>query len=273
MERVEKTKKAYGLLWKKSIDNPEYNHTHFSQMQSTIPEKIVRGTSGIEVGSGCGFDTYAMAVANPGVKIVSLEISNGAYQTKLLTRELKNVSVIKGSAMELPIKDSSFDFAYSFGVLHHTQDPHQGMCEIRRVLKNDAPVFLYFYEDHTDNPAKAVGLKVVTYLRKLTVCLPPKLLFSFCFLVSPFVAIFFTLPARILNRFGNTRVFARKIPFNFGTHLFSLAPHLYDRFAAPIEIRFSRKEAEELFLRNGFKNHRISRMGSMAGWVAWGYRE
>ena len=140
---TKKTEGTYGFLWKE-IKNTQPEDWHYNSMQDLIKEPIVRGVRGIDIGSGCGYDTYIMAKNNPLVKIVSLEISAGVYKNRQLTSGLENVWIIRGSALNIPIADATFDFAYSFGVLHHTTDPAQGVREIARVIKKMRPHIFIF---------------------------------------------------------------------------------------------------------------------------------
>lgn len=273
VEEVKRTGQLYSIIWAKSEPQVPPNGWHFNKMQEVIPESIVRGSMGIEIGSGCGYDTYIMAKNNPAVKIISMDISDGVFQAKRLTCELKNVDIIKGSALDIPVTDNIFDFAYSFGVLHHIPDPEKGLKEVLRVIKNSAPVYLYLYEDHSENRTKCFSLKLVNTLRQVTTKLPSELLYAISFIFSPFIIIFFSFPARILRLCKVTRRISEVIPFNFGTHLFSLTGDLYDRFGAPIEHRFGRKEVIAMFERNGLINVSVNRMKSIAGWVAWGYKQ
>ena len=271
MDTLNETKNTYSLLWQQS-DSAVPQRWHFNAMQEVVPEPIVRGKIGIEVGSGCGYDTYIMAKANPAVKLISIDISDGIYNTARLVRGLGNVMAIKCSALNIAVKGSSLDFAYSFGVLHHTQDPKRGVLEIARVLKKGAPVFLYLYEDHSENAIKHALLKIVTAVRRLTTRIPKKVLYVFSWILSPFVFIFFTLPAKLMNNFKATKHIAEAMPFNFGTGLFSLRGDLYDRFGAPIEYRFSRKDISAMLTECGFSNISITRLRNTAGWVSWGYK-
>lgn len=272
MNNIKKTEKLYGFVWEKADDCMPPDTWHFNKMQEVILDSIVKEGVGIDVGSGCGYDTYIMAKNNPLLKIVSMDISDGVYKTKNFVSKLANAYVIKGSALAIPAKRNMFDFAYSFGVLHHTPDPELGLKEIARVLKPGAGAYLYLYEDLAEYPVKYFALKLVNLLRIATTRLSPKILYTACVLLSPVVVILFSWPAKVLKKFEKTRSFSEKIPFNFGTHLFSVAGDLYDRFGAPIEHRFSRKGVIALLERNGFINISISRMESVAGWVAWGYK-
>lgn len=273
MRKVEKTKMVYGFLWEKADKNVIPTYYHFNDIQGLIPEPIVRGRVGIDVGSGCGYDTYIMAKANPRINIISMDISDGVYKTKELTTRLDNVKIIKSSISQIPIKDNIFDFAYSFGVLHHIPNPKNGLLEITRVLKKDSPVFLYLYENHADNIIKYAAVKIITCLRKITVNIPPRVFYVFCWFLSPFIYIIFSLPAGILRKFKITKYISDKIPFNFGTGIFSLRGDLYDRLMTPIEHRFNKQEVYDMFRECGFQHINISKLKDRAGWIIWGYKK
>lgn len=268
----DKTEQIYSFLWARRKTHKLSVKSHYQVMQEVIPENIVRGTIGIDVGCGCGYDTYVMA-NNRKVKICGIDISDGVYVASSLNSLLSNVYILKGSALNIPFKDNTFDFSYSFGVLHHTINPERGIREMARVIKKNSPVYLYLYEDHSDNRLKYIALKLITELRIMTTKMPPKILYIISFLISPFIVIFFSYPAKILSKFKITRSLSDKVPFNFGTNLFSLTGDIYDRFGAPIEHRFNKKEIIDLFEQNGLTDVRTTKMKSIAGWVAWGYKK
>ncbi len=90
-DKTEKTKDLYGFLWTKKVSMQPPQTFHFNKMQDVISEKIVRGSLGIDAGSGCGYDTHLMAKDNPSVKIVSMDISDGVNTNAKLNVDLKNV--------------------------------------------------------------------------------------------------------------------------------------------------------------------------------------
>ncbi len=272
MDAVKETGNTYSLLWKQSAGFVP-RRWHFNAMQEVVPEPIVRGGMGIEVGSGCGYDTYIMAKSNPSVRLISIDISDGIYNTGRLVRDLNNVMAMKCSALDIAVKGSSLDFAYSFGVLHHTPDPGRGLAEIARVLKKGCPAFVYLYEDHSENGVKYALLKVVTAARRLTKHMPKKILYALSCILSPFVFIAFTLPSKIMKHFKATKHIAQTMPFNFGAGPFSLKGDIYDRFGAPVEHRFSREGINDLFRECGFSDIHVTRLRNTAGWVAWGYKD
>jgi ubiquinone/menaquinone biosynthesis C-methylase UbiE len=60
-------------------------------------------------------------------------------------QSLKNVRFEKGSVLDLPFENESFDFVYCKGVLHHTGDLNKGVEELYRVLRTNGKAFLYLY--------------------------------------------------------------------------------------------------------------------------------
>lgn len=274
MNSIKETGEVYGFLWNKSKGYPSFPaEGHFTYIQEVIAEPIVRGYVGIDIGCGMGQDTYLMAKSNPGVLVIALDLSDGVYKTRELIGGMNNAGVIKGSAMALPIRSEALDFAYSFGVLHHTPEPETGLSEISRVLKKGSPVFLYLYEDHSDNIFKYFVIKAVTVLRKVTIKIPRKILYALSFMASPFVFIIFSCPAIILSKFKSTRKFAENMPFNFGRSPFNIQADIYDRFGAPIEYRFSRIAVYDMLIRCNFYNINIGRLKDTAGWVVWAYKK
>jgi hypothetical protein len=58
MSLLKDTEKTYGFLWQKEDVITPVQKWHYNVMQEVIDEPIVRGQIGIEIGSGCGYDTY-----------------------------------------------------------------------------------------------------------------------------------------------------------------------------------------------------------------------
>ena len=263
--KIDPTSKAYSFLWKKIDKRKGEPDSHFIKMQEAMPEKIVSGELGLEIGCGHGLDTRIMASKNINTQIIAIDISEGVYPAACLSKDLKNVRILRASALELPFKNGIFDFCYSFGVIHHTSDPSRCLREIFRVLSPGSKTFLYLYEDHSDNMLKKYPLMAVTAMRKITSRIDNRVLYFLCLLAAPLVFITFSVSARIFNRFKSTKKLAEAMPFNFARTPFSLTGDLYDRFGAPIELRFSSTHLYKLLKESRFSNIRLTKLKATAG--------
>lgn len=262
----------YSHIWAKLEPPAPGSPAHIDDVEAALGQSVIQGRIGLDAGSGSGNDTAIMAHRHPDVEVVSLDMSEGVYNTAGRMAGLANVHVVRASVLSIPLKSGLCDFGYSFGVLHHTTDPLRGLREIARVLKDGGGISLYLYEDHADNPWKAVPLKLITALRLVTTRMNPRLLSGLCYLLSPFVVIAFSIPARIFNGFERTRPLAAKMPFNFGTSLFSVHGDLVDRFGAPVEVRYSRESLFALFKACRLQETHVTKIRTLAGWVARGIK-
>jgi hypothetical protein len=112
-----------------------------------------------------------------------------------------------------------------------------------------------------------LALRAVNRLRAFTTRLPPRALFRACQLASPLVYATFTVPHRVLRNVPGLRSAASALPYRHGQRPFGLAGDLYDRFSAPVELRFSREGAAALLGDAGLVDIRT---GYERGWVAVG---
>jgi hypothetical protein len=73
-----------------------------------------------------------------------------------------------------------------------------------------------------------------------------------------------------MRRFERTNGIAKRMPFNFGTSLFSVHGDLLDRLGAPIETRYDREGLVALLESGGLQKIRITKLKTAAGWVVRG---
>lgn len=265
------TARRYGYLWEHSRHAYEPQGVrHAERVCDFLGEEVFQGKAGIDAGSGMGDDTEYLLRRFPAMTLISLDISLGVNSTYQKVKHLQNAHVARASVLQLPLKDQSVDFIYSYGVLHHTSNPQGGFNEFCRVIRKEGRVILYLYEDHARNYVKRMAIRLTSVIRKITVRIPPPILHAFCRFLSPLVVVLFSWPARLLRRFSKSCPFAEKMPFNFGTSLGSLTGDLYDRFSAPQEYRFSKEAVREWYRQGGLRDIQVDHFPDIAGLVSSG---
>lgn len=74
-----------------------------------------------------------------------LDASHEALSVAKQNLTSQNVTFHLASVIEIPVPDSSPDFAYSLGVLHHVPDTLDALRHIATKLKPGAPFVVYLY--------------------------------------------------------------------------------------------------------------------------------
>jgi ubiquinone/menaquinone biosynthesis C-methylase UbiE len=110
-----------------------------------FPFQEMRGRAVLEVGCGMGF--MAGLWAGNGSNITAVDLNPVAVE---MTKKRFEFFSLPGMVQEadgenLPFSDNSFDYVYSWGVLHHSPDVRRSVAELWRVLKpgGKAGVMLY----------------------------------------------------------------------------------------------------------------------------------
>ncbi len=262
----QKTNERYSFLWNRHDAEKTPEEFHYDRMSRLLPAGHLIGRI-LDAGCGQGIDSFRMAERTNG-SVVSMDLSEGgAAVTRQRTQHLANVHVLRGDVERLPLIDGQFDFVYSYGVLHHTPHPEKGLSELVRVLKPGGLLAIYLYEDFQGRSAiERALLKLINGLRGVTVAMAPRQLYRLCLAGSPVVYVVLTLPAKFLKLLGFEKL-SRRIPYHHGTGPFSMAADLYDRFAAPIEKRYSRAIIEKWLRGYGLQGVNVA---FMRGWVGHG---
>ena len=130
------------------IEEQRYrSHRHLKPwMMSMQANKSV-----LEIGCGIGLDTFTMA--KQGLSVTALDLTEIGVATakKRFDKEQYVSNFLVGDACLLPIKENSFDYVYSFGVLHHAADTEKTISEVYRVLRPGGEARIMLYHRHSIN--------------------------------------------------------------------------------------------------------------------------
>lgn len=111
-------------------------------LQEAAEFKHHRGERVLEIGCGTGCDL--LQFAKHGARAVGIDITPEHLR---LARERvgSQAAVGQAEATALPFADSSFDYVYSHGVLHHIDRPRLVVDEIFRVLRPGGRFNIHVY--------------------------------------------------------------------------------------------------------------------------------
>lgn len=235
---------------------------HLHVMKSALGAPPFRGRI-LDAGCGEGVD-LASVVLNDGCRAVGVELSDGGvWASAARIAGSPRARLIQGNLLALPFPDQAFDGAYSYGVVHHTIDPEGAVREIARTLRPGASLLLYVYEDFETRPLVwRTALGAVNSIRGRVSRLSPRNIRRFCVLVAPAVYACCTIPSKYFR-------WAARLPYPATQNptLRSLIPDLYDRFAAPIEKRYSQRGARALVAQ---ADCHVRAVANVRGWMVWG---
>lgn len=112
-----------------------------------IPYEFIRTREVLEIGVGMG--SHAQLLASASVRYTGIDLTE--YATLATRRRLElhraaNATVMQMNAEEMSFADASFDYVWSWGVIHHSADTPRVMREIRRVLRpsGKATIMVYY---------------------------------------------------------------------------------------------------------------------------------
>jgi SAM-dependent methyltransferase len=99
----------------------------------------------LEIGCGTGVHTRMLAAAGARVAAVDLTPTAVDLTQRRLTLAGLLADVREADAESLPFPDCSFDFAWSWGVIHHSSDTNRVIGEVARVLRPGGKLALMVY--------------------------------------------------------------------------------------------------------------------------------
>ncbi|HYG76503.1 MAG TPA: class I SAM-dependent methyltransferase [Planctomycetota bacterium] len=108
-----------------------------------------KGKRVLEVGVGAGSDFIRFVRAGAIATGVDLTANGIALVRKRLGYENLWAELQVANAESLPYADASFDYVYSWGVIHHSNDTARCAQEIMRVLKPGGSVCVMIYHLHS----------------------------------------------------------------------------------------------------------------------------
>lgn len=135
------------------MDTPEraeaYAHTDFSAVNAAFVEKLLALTDrsreyhALDLGTGPGDIPVRVRQVRPDWPIAAVDASLPMLKLARAAAGAKSSPLFAlADAKLLPFVDQSFDLLFSNSLLHHLPDPLPFWCEVRRLAKPGAVIFV-----------------------------------------------------------------------------------------------------------------------------------
>lgn len=233
---------------------------------STLPKDAV----GFDM--GCGSGRWAKRVSPRVGRLHCIDASGAALAVAGRNlADCPNCELSLASVDALPMSDSSMDFGYSLGVLHHIPDTQAGLNACVRKLKPGAPFLIYLYYSLDNRPSWYRALWRVSDGVRGLVSRAPYWLRSLaanalaCFVYWPLARFALVVEVMGFNPGGLPLAYYRRCRF------YTMATDSLDRFGTPLERRFSKAQIAAMMAAAGLRSIRFR--DEMPFWVAVGLRD
>lgn len=263
----------FGREWKrfnhKGIDDSVLDSS-FKDYFDIFPLQQLGDAEGFDM--GCGSGRWAKFVI-PFVKFLHCvdPSSEALEQAKSNLEQYSNCDFECSSVDVCSLQNSSQDFGYSLGVLHHIPDTLEALRSCSSKLKPGAPFLLYLYYRFDNKPNwYAFVWRLSDLLRKIIAILP----YPLKFLISQVIAFIIYFPlakiARLLELCGLN---VSNIPLSEyrSKSLYMMRTDALDRFGTRLEQRFTKAEITKMLSDSGFEHITFSDRAPF--WVGLAYKK
>jgi ubiquinone/menaquinone biosynthesis C-methylase UbiE len=154
---------AERIMGRTVSDHERGTETYFTQLETQryrshrhLPDWIASMRAGshvLEVGCGIGLDSARMTRHGLRVTAIDLTVVGASTANRRAQTGKFDATYLCADAEHLPFPDATFDYVYSFGVMHHAPDTQRCVEEAYRVLRPGGQALIMLYHRHSLNEA------------------------------------------------------------------------------------------------------------------------
>jgi SAM-dependent methyltransferase/uncharacterized protein YbaR (Trm112 family) len=262
------TARAFGDEWQRF---PELFEAHREIFDWYFEGGVVGWHGRRALDAGCGMGRWLHFAAERGARVVGMDAS--AAIEVAAARDGHRADFVQADLRQPPFAPGSFDLVYSLGVVHHLEDPVEGVRVLSHFVRPGGELRLYVYRSLEGEHLLRRGLlRAVTAVRRVTTRLPYPALHAFSWMVAAVASVAVLWPRRLARQRSWGERLTRGLPLVQYTDVpfGMLVAEQFDRFAAPIEVRCTREQVESWIEMIGFE--RVAVLAGL-GWRAVARRQ
>lgn len=250
-----KTVASFGSEWEKFSQFSEIEIENIGNEYFDICNDTHLNKSTLALDMGCGSGRWSKYLSKKVKFIEAIDPSTAVITAREFLSGNENVRVTQASADNIPFADSSFDFVFSLGVLHHIPDTRLALKNCISKVKSNGHLLIYLYYS-LDN--RGILYKSIFHLssifRFLISKLPDFLKKTTCDLIAFLVYIPLSRLGGFLKSIGLSSWHSVPLAYYHDKSINILRNDALDRFGTPLEQRFSKKQITEMLESEGMTN-------------------
>ena len=246
------------------------NRELFDNYFSLFPWEVLNeNAQGFDL--GCGSGRWAKLVAPRVGHLYCIDPSSALDVARKNLSHLPNCDFYNVSVDAIPLQDSSMDFCYSLGVLHHVPDTEAGIKACVDKLKVGAPFLIYLYYAFDNRPWWFIAIwRLSDVLRKVISRLPNGLRFFASQIIALLIYFPLAKTSRLLEDIG---VNVDNFPLSGyrNCNFYTMRTDALDRLGTRLEKRFKKTQILSMMEKAGLEHIKFSK--NMPFWCAVGFRK
>lgn len=266
-DTTKRTFESFGYEWNTFGDvraeDSEFARAYFRDLDLAG----LHGRVGLD--AGCGKGRYTRFLAPHLETLVALDGSNAVEAAARNLAGFDNTFLVRSDLRAPPFRAASFGFVSCLGVLHHLDDPRQGLRALVDLLVDDGILLVYVYSRPEGVGVRRAALFLARQLRRVTVRMPHPALRRFSAVVAAALWALVVRPGEIGARRGVSALSGLPMAAYRGKPFRGLVLDTFDRLSAPVEYRYTREELTRLFAGTGLE---IDSVREEAGWFVLGHK-
>ncbi len=119
--------------------------------------------------AGCGTGEKSIFLAKKGAKVTAIDLSSGQLSVlrKRVIDEKLNIKILQKDILNDDLSDlGPFDYIFSIGVLHHTEDAYKGFKKLTSLLKKEGVITIALYHKYARLRYRFIRLLLHTFFSK-----------------------------------------------------------------------------------------------------------
>ena len=141
-------------------------------MECQVTENELKSMSVLD--AGCGNGSLTDYIGDKCSSVMGLDFATSVMKANSRKRS-KNVQFVQADLHNSPIKDETFDLAYSIGVLHHTPNTRVAFDSVAKMVKPGGRLYIWLYRRPENFLGRMVKVPIYDSLRWIISRLPAAL--------------------------------------------------------------------------------------------------